>query len=231
VIDISVVLPMYRTAAAVSELHRRLTEVLQRERRSYELIFVDDACPHNSASLVEVLVQNDPHVVLIRNERNLGQQQTVRLGVSHARGGLIAIMDADLQDPPEYLPILLQTLDRGDVEAVFAGRRGQYQSSSRMLTSRVFKNLMRLVSGVPSDAGSYVVMTRKMADSVLGIQARSPYMLALIGATGLPVRSVALSRSQRPSGVSAYSTWGRIRFAWTALRAALEVRWIRGTRV
>jgi glycosyltransferase involved in cell wall biosynthesis len=222
-IDISVVLPLYRTAAAVTELHRRLTHVLS--GRSYELIFVDDACPDDSASVVQTLAARDPHVVLLCNPSNQGQQRTVRRGLSQARGRYIVIMDADLQDPPEHLPILLHALAEGGVEAVFAGRRGRYQASSRMLTSRVFKTVMHLVSGVPPDAGSYVAMTRKMADAILRIRTRSPYMLALIGGTALPVRSVALPREIRPSGTSAYSEWGRIRFAWSGLRAALEVKW------
>jgi hypothetical protein len=79
-----------------------------------------------------------------------------------------------------------------------------------MKTSRVYKWLMCLVLVVPLDAGSYYVMTRRMADANLSMRSRYPYMLALIGGTRMPVRSMPVLRATRPFGRSAYGDWARL---------------------
>jgi len=222
--ELSVILPVYRTATAIPELHRRLAETLQ--GRDFELIFVDDACPEGSAAVLARIA--DPRVVTVTHAANRGQRQAVLSGLRAARGTTIVIMDADLQDEPEDIPRLLAVLRPGQIEAVFAGRRGDYQAASRMWTSRLFKRLMHRLTGVPADAGSFVAMTRRMAGAVLRLATgQRPYMLALIGATRLPVCSVATRRAVRPAGTSAYSEWRRLRFALSGLRAALELRWNR----
>ena len=223
--DLSVVLPAYRTAAMVHELWQRLTRTLERDALSFELIFVDDACPEGSGRIIATICACDPRVILLSNDRNLGQRAAVRNGLAAARGDLVVIMDADLQDEPEHIPALLTALRRGGCEAVFAGRRGAYQSASRMWTSRAFKTLMARLVGVPSDAGSFVAMTRVMADAVLALPAARPHMLVLIGATGLPLRSIPVPRAPRRSGVSAYSEWSRLRFAIASAWMALALRW------
>jgi glycosyltransferase involved in cell wall biosynthesis len=194
--------------------------------RTYEVIYVDDSCPEGSGGLVEKLVGRDDGIVLFKHAVNQGQSWAVFHGLQRARGDKIVIMDADLQDEPEHLPSLFEQLERGDVEAVFAGRSGEYQATSRMKTSRVFKWLMCLVLGVPRDAGSYVVMTRRMADAILAMRSRFPYMLALIGGTRLPVRSMPVLRATRPFGRSAYGDWARLKMAYRGLRTALEVKWM-----
>jgi glycosyltransferase involved in cell wall biosynthesis len=226
--ELSVVLPVFRTAVFVDELYRRLVDTLQRQAGSFELIFIDDACPEDSGRKIDALAAADTRVVALHNSVNLGQRHTVMRGLRAARGAVIVIMDADLQDEPERIPLLLEELARGGVEAVFAGRRGDYQARGRMWTSRLFRHLMRVAMGVPGDAGSFVVMTRRLAAAILALPpTRRPYLQALIGATGLPVRSIPVVRAARPHGRSAYSEWARLRFAMSGLRAAWELKWIK----
>jgi glycosyltransferase involved in cell wall biosynthesis len=226
-IDISVVLPVYRTANVTRELYERLTSVLEDVTARFELIFVDDASPDSASAILRELSESDYRVRVVTHARNLGQQLAVRNGLAVSRGDVVLIMDADLQDPPEAIPALLKQLGSGSSHAVFAGRRGRYQHSSRMITSRGFKRLMHAMCGVPPDAGSYVAMTRVMADSVLGLPEKWPYMLALIGSTGLHTHSIPVDRNTRPIGESAYSEWGRIRFACSGLAAAMWLKWWR----
>ena len=225
---ISVILPLYRTADVFEELYARLCAVLDPE--PFEIVAVDDACPAGSGATLAAIASRDSRVVAIHLPANAGQQHAVWRGLRHARGQRIVIMDADLQDRPEDIPALLAALDTHRVHAAFAGRRGAYQAASRMASSAVFKRLVHLIAGVPPDAGSFVAITRTMADAVLRLRVRHPYMLALIGATGLPVLSIPIPRSSRPSGRSAYSEWARLRFACRGLRTALATR-IQNTRI
>jgi polyisoprenyl-phosphate glycosyltransferase len=222
--DVSVVLPLYRTAAVFDELCERLEAVFLAERLSFELVCVDDACPADSGERLRRRADADPRVVPVFHESNQGQRKSTRRGLGLAQGMVVIVMDADLQDRPEDIPLLLAALGRGDVDAVFAGRRGSYQSESRMAASRLFKTILHWVAGVPADAGSFVALSRKMVDALLAVPAEEPYLLALVGATGLPVRSVPVQRSLRPVGQSAYSEWARLSFAWGSLSTAFRLR-------
>ncbi|MFN0167630.1 MAG: glycosyltransferase family 2 protein [Bryobacteraceae bacterium] len=224
---LSVVIPVYRNAETIEELYQRLRQAL--EPRPFELIFVNDACPAGSANVLEQVAAADSRVRLITHLRNQGQHRAVRRGLAEARGEILLTMDGDLQDPPEAIPRLLEALEEGGSAVVFAGRRGEYQAASRMMTSRAFKRLMHTVCGVPADAGSFVVMRREVAGELLRFPVKRPYMLALIGSAGFPMTSIAVARDSRPRGESAYSEWARISLAWNGLAAALWLKWWKWT--
>ena len=225
---ISVVLPVYRNATTLDELYARLRTVLEAQALPFELLFVDDACPENSLTVLERLAHADPRVGVIAHQTNGGQHRAIMTGLRHARGDLVAVMDADLQDPPEALPLLIEGIRSGPA-AVFAGRRGRHERGARQITSHLFKGVLHLLTGVPADAGSYVVMSRQMVTRLLGFGEPNPYLLGMIGGTRLPLVVVPVARAERPRGTSAYSTRARLRLAWRALSRALYWRW-RGAR-
>lgn len=207
--DVSVVVPVYRNAATLEALHDRLRRVFEAHGLTYELLFVDDACPEGSRRVIEALAERDGRVAGLILGRNVGQHRAVLTGLAHARGRRAVIMDADLQDPPEAIPALLARLDTGPA-AVFAGRRGRYESPLRLLTSRLFKTLLHLLSGVPADAGIFVALDRRMVGRLLSFPAGRPFVVAMIGCGGLPLASIPVRRATRPTGESAYSTWRRL---------------------
>ena len=221
---ISVVLPVYRNAEALAALHARLIRVLEAEAAAFELIFVDDACPAGSGAVLDELAHQDERVRIIRHERNQGQRLAVWHGLEAARGGVVIAMDADLQDPPEAIPLLLVELRSTGAGAVFAGRRGAYQGRLRMATSRLYRNVLQALTGIPGDAGAFVAMTRGALDRILAISMPSPYLPALLASTGLPVRSIPVERDTRPAGKSAYSEWARLRLAYNGLSAAWRLK-------
>jgi polyisoprenyl-phosphate glycosyltransferase len=220
---VSVILPVYRNADTVVELHARLTRALEGEGE-LELIFVNDACPGGSGPVLAQLAARHPEVRLFTNERNQGQRLAVWRGVREARGDLIVTMDADLQDPPEAVPVLLRALRESGAGAVFAGRRGEYQSAMRMATSRLFKRVVHGLTGLPPDAGAFLAMTREARDRIVKLEVASPYLPALLCGTRMRLISIPVERAERKSGTSAYSEWARLRMAWTGLAAAWKVR-------
>lgn len=228
-LEVSVVLPVYRNAEIVHELHRRLSRALDAESLRYEIIFVDDACPAGSLAVLEELARRDPHVAVIALERNVGQHRAVLAGLAHVRGRWATVMDADLQDPPEAIPELLAKI-RDGFDAVFAGRRGRYEPMHRLITSRLFKWLLHVVSGVPVDAGMFVVMSRRMVQRLLTFAVRRPFVVAMIGCTGLPVASIPVARSRRPAGRSAYSSWKRLKTGCLTIAGAIKWRLFRRRR-
>ncbi len=222
-VDLSVVIPVYRNAETVGPLAHRLERVLEAERLSYEIVFVNDACPASLEALRE-LSASEPRVVVVPLEKNVGQHRAVLAGLARARGRAVATMDADLQDPPEALPAMLRSMESG-YAAVFAGRRGAYESEARLMTSRLFKALLHRLSGVPADAGMFVVMTRQMVASLLARRETRPFVVAMIGASGLPLFSIPVERAPRFGGTSAYSSWMRLSTGCCALFGALPMKW------
>lgn len=220
-LDVSVVIPVYRSADALVELHRRLCRALEGEGLGFEILFVDDCCPAGSSSVLRELARRDSRVAPLCLATNVGQHRAALLGLAHARGEWSIVMDGDLQDPPEAIPELLRKGREGPL-AVFAGRRGSYESSFRLLTSRLFKGLLHFLCGVPADAGLYVAFHRSAVERLLQLGGPCPFVVAMIGATGVPTVSVPVVRTRRQTGRSAYSAWGRLTsatraFVWLAL--------------
>ncbi len=223
-LEVSVVVPVYRNADTLPELHRRLCRVLESHSLSFELLFVDDACPTGSLAVLEALAQSDPRVAALALDSNVGQHRAVLAGLAQARGRWMVVLDADLQDPPEAIPGLLVKGQQG-FAAVFGGRHGRYESWPRLFTSRMFKALQHLLSGVPADAGMFVALSRPMAERLLAMSGAEPSMVAMMGCTGLPLASIPVTRAARPGGASAYSFWGRVRSGWRAFAWVLAWRW------
>jgi len=214
--DVSVVIPVYRNAPTLAELRERVAHALSTICASHEIVFVNDACPGDSLEVLEQLASEHSAVTVIDLAENVGQHQAVMLGLAHAQGRSVAIMDADLQDPPEALPGLLDGLGPG-CDVVFAGRRGRYESGFRLLTSRMFKSVLHLLSGVPADAGLYVALSRAAVERLLEMQGPRPFVVAMIGCTGLAMTSIPVERNQRPLGDSAYSFRMRLASAWRGI--------------
>lgn len=228
--EVSVVVPLYRTAGAVSELGGRVAAALDGAGLTFELLLVDDACPAGSGAAAEALAGSDPRVVALLLPENVGQHAAVLAGLARARGSWAAVLDGDLQDPPEAVPILVAAGREAGVPVVFAGRRGRYQSRVRLLTSRLYKRTLSLLAGVPPDAGIFVALERPAVDRLLAMRTRRrPSLVAMLGCAGLPMLSVPVERSPRPEGESSYSPLGRLRLGWRAV--AWVVSWKLGRRL
>ena len=217
--DVSLVIPVYFNADTLKELHMKVRDVLRKNQYYFEIIFVEDGSSDNSLKILRSIAKENENVIVISLEKNIGQQRAVITGLAYSRGNKVVIMDADLQDPPEAIPILLENLS-GDIAAVFGGRSGHYQSDFRLFCSRVFKMSIHLLTGIPVNAGIFVAMKREMVEKLLKFHSLRPFMTAMIGLTGLPVKSITVKRNVRATGRSRYSTWNRLvigvmAIAWT----------------
>jgi glycosyltransferase involved in cell wall biosynthesis len=215
--DVSIVVPVYRNAATLRELHARIVRAVA-SLRTCEILFVDDACPAHSLDVLRALCAEDPRCGVIVHAHNMGQNRAVLTGLQHARADIVVTLDADLQDPPEAIPLLLDALT-GDVAVVFAGRRGRYESRFRLAGSRVFRWLRTRLSSarIPADAGLFLAMTRAAIEALLELNDPQPYVVGMIGRTRLRVASVPVLRAANPLGASGYDTRKRIILAAHAL--------------
>ena len=215
-LQLSWVLPLYRTAVQLEELLARIAQVSARLGLSYEVILVDDACPEGCGALAERLAGHDAHLRVLRLPRNGGQDQALRAGLRLSRGAWAVVLDADLQDPPEALERLWPRRNEG-ADAVFTRRTGRYSSFGRRLTSRMYRTAIEVVGGLPRGACLYVLLRRPLVDRINAAHGRRATLLALIAAARTRCISVTIVRSPRAVGVSSYSSLSRSRKAARSL--------------
>ncbi|HEV7241509.1 MAG TPA: glycosyltransferase [Thermoanaerobaculia bacterium] len=209
---VSVIVPVYDNASTLRELAARIAGVLT----DYEIVFVNDASPDDSAQLLATL---DARVVT--HERNRGQNTAVLTGFAHARGALLIVLDADLQDPPEAIPELLRRKAEAGVGIAFATRVGDYASGGRMFTSRLYKRILARLASVPQGAGLFVAIDRDVALRVAAM-APVPSIVAALGLLRVKTIAVPVARARRDG--SAYSGLARLRLACRTLAWVLSHR-------
>ena len=225
--EISVIVPVYMNHDTLADLHARVSDMLSGLVDDHEFVFVDDRCPQNSIEVLTALARTDQRVSVIGMAENVGQQNAVLMGLKSANGNTAIIMDADLQDPPSAIPLLIAKLNEG-YDVAFAGRRGSYQPIFRLLTSRLYKWALHIISGVPVDAGLFMAIRKYAVGQLLQVRTDNPHLVAMLGILNLRMISTPVERDKRQKGVSAYTSWMRLKVglgaAFWALKWKLGIR-------
>lgn len=219
---VSVVVPMFHTAPMLIDLHRRVDEAT--EGMTIELVLVDDACDEGSGAACAALAAIDHRVKVMTHADNQGQHQAIRTGLAAAIGATVVVLDGDLQDPPEAIPLLVAEVDGTTAHAVFAGRSGRYESAGRTLSGRAFKRVLSTIAGTPVDAGGFVALSRPAVISVLQTPASQFYLLAAVAAGGCQMNSIPVERAHRAEGESAMTSRDRLSLARNGLATAWQLR-------
>lgn len=145
---LSIVIPIHNEEHSILPLYDRLTSVLESMRRSYEILFIDDASVDRSFELLANLVETDAHLKVVRLRRNFGQTAALSAGFHEAKGKIIIAMDGDLQHAPEDIPALLAKIDEG-YDIASGWRKERFDSAlTRRIPSRIANWLMARASGV-----------------------------------------------------------------------------------
>src|SRR5216117_4323865 len=165
---VSIVIPVFNESASIPRLHTRLHQVLQQLGRSFEVVYVDDGSTDRSLQELLVIQGGDPAVKVVSLARNAGQHAAVLAGFAHARGAVVVTLDADLQNPPEEIPRLLEAIDAGhDVVGTWREDRGD--PALRRVISALVTGVASRSVGVPMrDCGSMLrAYRRDVVDQVL----------------------------------------------------------------
>ena len=222
---VAVVVPVYGNEATLRPLADRLAAALS--GRNWRLRLVIDASPDDSAAVAGALAAEDRRIAVTGLPINVGQHAALAHGLAaEAHADAWVCLDADLQDPPEAVPLLLDRLARGDVAAVFAGRRGRYQSPGRRLTGTVHRGVVARLTGLPADAGAFLAMDATVRSAVV-VAVRdegAPSVVLAVARAGRPVTSVPVARDRRTEGRSAWTGRSRARQSLRSLVWAVRSR-------
>ena len=208
--ELSVVIPIYNEEANIAVLYSRIVAVLEAQAIDFEIIFVDDGSCDRSAHCVSELRENDHRVIVVELARNFGHQVAITAGLDFARGKAIAIMDADLQDPPEVLPEFIAKWREG-IDVVYAIREQRKEGWIKKISYAAFYRLLRHVSSIdiPLDAGDFCVMDRRVVDLLKSMPERSRFVRGIRSWVGLSQVGLPFERHARRAGASKY-TVGRL---------------------
>lgn len=206
--SLSVVVPIYNDEEVIAELLRRLTAVLESLVNDYEIILIDDGSRDRSWTIMQDERAQRQHLRIARLSRNFGQQNAIAAGLSLTTKDLIVLMDSDLQDRPEDIPLLIDAL-LADPEATMAIAQWQERKDSRM--KKAVSRLFQIVSNKITDIhqmprlGIFRVMKKSVVDELRNFPERTATAVSLLYFIGHKYVAVPLKRDARFAGKSGYN--------------------------
>ena len=206
IMQYSLILPIFNEQENLASLYTRLEKVMRQTKQSYEIIFINDGSTDDSRAILEALAKKNKAVKVVNFSRNFGHQIAVTAGLDYSQGEAVAILDADLQDPPEVLPPFFAKLAQG-FDVVYAIRRHRKESVFKKLMYFLFYRLLRLVANIsiPLDSGDFCVMSRRVVLLLKGLPERNRFIRGLRSWVGFEQTGVAYERQGRLAGKSKYT--------------------------
>jgi glycosyltransferase involved in cell wall biosynthesis len=206
---LAVVVPVFNERDALPLFHKRLLAVLEGLTLSAEILYVDDGSADGSGLWLDELRAADPRVAVLRLSRNFGKEAAVSAGLDHAGGDAVVVIDADLQDPPELIPTLIEHWQTG-FDVVYAMRESRDgESWLKRSSAALFYRIMDRLSDVPipRDTGDYRLLSRRAVDALAKLREQHRYMKGLYAWIGYPQKAVPYARDARAGGRSKWSYW------------------------
>jgi len=212
---LSVVVPAYNEQEVLPAFHDRLIKALEGLPYSLEVVYVNDGSTDNTLQIMENLYSKDGHVALVDLSRNFGKEIALSAGLHKATGDAVVVIDADLQDPPELIPELVNEWNNG-FDVVYA-RRSQRKGETwiKKITAACFYRIMQKVSRVkiPKDTGDFRLMSRRAVDALNTLTEQHRFMKGLFAWIGYKQKAVYYDRDQRFAGKTKWNYWKLWNFA------------------
>ncbi|MEI9477853.1 MAG: glycosyltransferase family 2 protein [Deltaproteobacteria bacterium] len=227
-IDISIVVPVYNEEENLPILVARLVDVLNPLGKTYEMIFVDDASTDRSRSLLKEMISRYPQIRIVGFKKNCGETAAGAAGLKAARGDIVITIDADLQNDPKDIPMMLDYLKEYDM--VTGWRQKRDDSWVKRITSKIANRIRNTLSGETiRDSGcTYRAYKRECLGNIKLYKGMHRFMPTLVKMEGFRVIEVPIAHHPRQFGVSKYTTWNRM---WRAFIDLLAVRWMKSRHI
>jgi dolichol-phosphate mannosyltransferase len=203
---ISIVIAAFNEAKGLPLLHERLSACAATWGEDYEILLVDDGSRDDTLAIAEELAGRDTHWKVISLSRNFGHQPAVTAGLEHATGDLIAILDADLQDPPEELPRFFARCREG-FDVVYGIRTQRKEGPIKRLCYWLYYRLLASLSSIdiPLDAGDFCVMSRRVLNALNALPERNRFLRGLRSWVGYRQTGLSYERGARAAGETKYT--------------------------
>lgn len=210
---LSVVVPVYNEEEVIENFFHRMEAVLTKFNKDYsidrddiEVLFVNDGSIDNTFNILLQICEQYPGYKLINFSRNYGHQIAITAGIDHAKGDAVAIIDADLQDPPEFILDLYKKLLEGNdvVNAVRSKRKGE--TYFKLLTAKLFYQIVKKLTTVdiPMNVGDFRIISRRVADTLSKMNEKHRFIRGMVAWVGFKQTSLEYVREKRFAGKTKY---------------------------
>lgn len=213
--QLSILVPVYNNEATIDQLLDRVRKAL--DGFDYETVVVNDGSRDRSLTLLKAQAAADSRIKIISFSRNFGQHPAIAAALEHARGDILVLMDADLEDRPENIPMLVRTLQERQCDIVYT-TKVEGNVTARALSSDAYHQVFSRTIGVtlPRQLGTFRAFTRKVGDALRAFPERDVVYGPLMFYVGFHYTIVAVDRGTRP-GRSSYTLAKRLRLAVSSL--------------
>ena len=223
---LSVVVPVFNEFDGIEEFYARTRKALDALKPiSAEMIFVDDGSQDGSYEKLAALSRQDPEVRVLKLSRNFGHQIAVTAGLDCARGDLVVLIDADLQDPPEVIADFVAKWREG-YDVVYGVRERRVgEGRLKLLTAAAFYRILRAIIhiDIPVDTGDFRLMSRRVVDRFGELREKDRFVRGLVSWIGFRQAGVSYTRDERFAGSTAYPFRKMIKFAFDGITSFSSV--------
>jgi dolichol-phosphate mannosyltransferase len=209
-LQVSICSPVHNEEANIPRLVGEIGAVARRAfGDAWEQVLVDDGSADRSAALIEEASRADPAVRLIRHERNLGERAAWKTAFAHARGEIVVLLAADLQNDPEDIPRLVERVARGEADCCTGYRRQRKDGAYYWAATRILNGFMRAAFGVRvrDVSSSFFAVRRRFVDDLELVENDHRYILALFAQRGAQLVEIPTAHRGREAGASHYTRW------------------------
>jgi polyisoprenyl-phosphate glycosyltransferase len=214
---LSVVAPVYNEQELVQEFVRRACAAVA--DYSFELVLVNDGSADATPQLLDRIAAEDPRVRVVHLSRNFGHQAALTAGLEHAAGDVVAMIDADLQDPPELIPRMIEQWEQGS-DVVYAVRKQREgETAFKLATASWFYKLFDKLAQVDLEpnSGDFRLLDRRALDALLSMTERSRFLRGMTVWVGFRQIAVPYERDARAAGETKYTVRKMLRFSLDAI--------------
>ena len=213
---LSLIVPCYNEQEALPVFYRETAKVLASMDCDCELLLINDGSRDNTLAVMKELAAADPRVLYFSFSRNFGKEAAMYAGFCNARGDYIAVMDADLQDPPSLLPEMVRILQSGQYDSVATRRADRAgEPPVRSWFARRFYSLINRISDadIVDGARDFRLMTREMKDAILSMSEYNRFSKGIFGWVGFKTCWLPFENVERVAGQTKWSFWGLMKYA------------------
>lgn len=212
---ISIVVPMYYEEKVADECYKRLKKVMNDNEINYEFIFVNDGSKDKTFEILNKIAEEDNNTKIISFSRNFGHQIAVTAGVDKAKGDAVVVIDADLQDPPELIPKMIDLWNEG-YKVVYAKRKKRKgESFFKLFTAGMFYRILDKMTDIdiPLDTGDFRLMDRDVVNVLKTMKENNRFVRGMVSWVGFKQTPIEYERDERFAGETKYPLKKMIKFA------------------
>lgn len=213
---ITLIVPCFNEEEALPVFYKETVKVLKGMKVNYEMLFIDDGSKDNTLKILEKLAKENENVKYISFSRNFGKEAAMYAGFCNAKGDYVAVMDADMQDPPSLLPEMVSILDKGEYDSV-ATRRVDRKGESKIRSwfAKQFYKIINKISDadVVDGARDFRLMKREMVDAIVSMSEYNRFSKGIFGWIGFKTYWLPFENVERVAGTTKWSFWGLVKYA------------------